>query len=330
MHRPISRRRSISLGAYGLATLSTMIPPLSFADGPSQRQLPMSTIFKGKSQFDKIVARAVKENWKSKPINERMILFARALHGTRYVNFTLEIDDKIESPSVNLMGLDCWTFFETTLGLSRMIVRNKDPFSENDLLDEIQWTRYRGGICTGNYLERIHYLAEWFFENEARGNAINITRDLGFAEKVEGRRISEMTVLWRHYRYLRENPDLRAPMKTWENYVEKLPVYYIPKAKVAEVEPKLQNGDIIGIVTKGHGGFCSHVGLIIRSDDGVARFMHASRTYRRVVIDKSISGYLKSFRSHAGMMVGRPLEISETVSDPELYKKRLKELIDPE
>ena len=316
----ISRRRSLALGFFGGAALA------SRSVFGADYKLPLSTIFKGKDRFEKIVNKAVREGWKNHPINERMIKFAKELHGTKYVNYTLEIDDHIEAPSVNFEGLDCWTFFEITLGLSRMIVRPREQFSQADLLDEIRWTRYREGRCTGSYLERIHYLAEWYFENEARGNITDITQELGFSQRISGRRISEMTTLWRHYRYLRENPTLRAPMKKWEDYVSKLPVHFIPKDKVAKVEPKLRDGDIIGIVTGGHGGFCSHVGLIHRTDDKVARFMHASRNYKKVVIDKSISGYLNSFRSHAGMIVGRPLEIDKTVTTYEEYKRNLRRL----
>ncbi len=287
----------------------------------------MSTIFKGQDRFHIIAKKAVAENWREIPIGDRIIKFARELHGTPYENFTLEIDDHIESPSVNLIGLDCWTFFEISLGLARMVATTKDTFTPEDLLREIQFTRYRGGKCTGNYLERIHYLAEWFFENDARGTSSHLTPSLPGATRIRDRKISEMTVLWKSYRYLRMNPDLRDPMKTWEDYVAAMPVYYIPKDKVAALEPQLQNGDIIGIATKYHGGFCSHVGLIIRTDDGVTRFMHASRNYRKVVIDKSMSGYLNEFSSHAGILVGRPLEVENTVTNEEQYQANLKKLI---
>ena len=325
--KSFSRRKSLSLGFFGISGAALGQPFCSAQSVARSRGLPLATIFKGTDRFQKIVAKAIKENWRKRPINQRVIAFARELHGTPYVNFTLEIDDHIESPSVNFKGLDCWTFFETSLGLARMIARPQVKYSEADLLREIQWTRYRGGKCSGNYLERIHYLAEWFFENEARGNVIDISRELGYAERIKGRRISEMTVLWKHYRYLRENPELREPMKKWESYVSNLPVYYIPKSKVAKIEPKLQDGDIIGIVTGHHGGFCSHVGLTVRTKDKVTRFMHASRNYRRVVVDKSVSGYLNSFRSHAGIMVGRPLEINKAVVDPNQYRANLKKLI---
>jgi hypothetical protein len=85
------------------------------------------------------------------------------------------------------------------------------------------------------------------------------------------------------------------------------PFEYIPKASVASIEPKLQNGDIIGIVTHKPHVYCSHVGLAIRTQDGITRFMHASATKKRVIIDKSVSGYLADFKSHAGIIVARPL-----------------------
>ncbi len=320
----ISRRRSLALGLLGGVGL---LLPCRVGAEARHRPLPLSITFKGQSKYDRIIAKALRENWRKKTISERMTLIARELHGTPYVNYTLEIDDRIESPSANFDGLDCWTFFEITLGMARMIMRPQTSFSPEDLLREIQWTRYRGGQCTGNYLERIHYLAEWFFENEARGNAQDITRELGGAERIVGRRVSEMTILWKHYRYLRENPELRAPMGKWESYVAKLPVYYIPKSKVAKIESKLQNGDIIGIATSGQGAFCSHVGIALRTDDKVTRFMHASRNYKKVVIDKSVSGYLNDFSSHMGIIVARPWEVNRTIVDENQYKKNLKALI---
>lgn len=322
--KAVTRRSALTLGLCSLTS-----PPL-FANetgAAKKRQLPMSTIFKGESRFKTIVAKAQEENWRALPIGDRIIQFARELHGLPYENFTLEIDDHIESPSVNLEGLDCWTFFEQSLGMARMVAIDKDQYTPEDLLRQIELTRYRGGVCGGNYLERIHYLAEWFFENDARGTCRHITKDFAGAERIHDRRIQEMTVLWKHYRYLKNNPELRAPMKTWEDYIAAMPVYHIPKSKVAATEPKLQNGDVIGIATKHDGGFCSHVGLIVRTNDGVARFMHASRNYRKVVIDKSISGYLNAFNSHAGMIVGRPLEVVETVTDPAVYKANLERLI---
>ncbi len=253
--------------------------------------------------------------------------FAKEFHGVPYKSYTLEIHDKIESPSANLEGLDCWTFFEISLGLARMIDRDASSFTPQDLLNEIEFTRYRGGICRGNYLDRIHYLAEWYFDNEARNTVVDITQELGGAVRMRGRECREMTTLWKSYRYLRETPQLLPSMAKHEARISDLPVYYIPKSRVAAIESKLKNGDILGIVTKHQGAFCSHVGLAYRDSDGVMRIMHASSDYKKVVIDKSVSGYLNSFSSHAGIMVGRPQERAATVAGNEDYQRNLARLV---
>ena len=232
--------------------------------------------------------------------------FAKEIHGTPYKSYTLEIHDRIESPSVNFYGFDCWTFFETSLGMARMVEGGKYPTDPGALLKQIETTRYRGGVCRGHYLDRLHYLAEWYHDNHRRGTVQNITRELGGSSRVTGRKCQEMTKLWKSYRYLKNNPKLLKPMGELERKISKLPVYYIPKSKVRSIESKLQDGDVIGIVTKYQGGFCSHVGIVYHTNDGKARFMHASTTYKRVVIDSTVSGYLNQFSKHIGIIVGRP------------------------
>jgi len=301
----------------------------SGAEDPAaaKRRLPMETLFKGRETFEAMVKKAADGKWAELPIGERVIRFAKELEGTPYVNFTLEIDDHIESPSVNLDAVDCWSFFEQCLGLARMIGIEKDAYTPGDLLREIEFTRYYAGRCNGNYLERIHYLEEWFFENDARGTCRHLSPSLPGAARITDRRVSEMTTLWRSYRYLRNNPDLRPPMREIEERVESLPVYHVPKSKVAAIEPELQNGDVIGIATKYDGAFCSHVGLALRAGDGVTRFMHASRDFKKVVVDDSISKYLARFGAHAGILVGRPLEVDESVTERAVYEANLKKLV---
>lgn len=325
----LPRRAFLMAGSLGFAAnLSRAEPTAKLeASDSSELLLPLDTIFKGEAKFRSIVKTAASAQWSALPIGERIIKVAEELRGTPYENFTLEIHDHIESPSVNFHGLDCWTFFETCLGFARMFGKPAESYRPEDLLREIEFTRYRGGVCTGNYLERIHYLAEWFFENDARGTTRHLTPSLPGASRIHDRKVSEMTVLWKSYRYLRNNPELRKPMGEIETKVAALPVYQIPKSKVAAIEPQLQNGDVIGIATKYNGAFCSHVGLAKRTDDGVMRFMHASKNYKKVVVDASISEYLAEFSAHSGILVGRPLEVSATVSDPATYQANLKKLL---
>jgi len=83
--------------------------------------LPFNTIFRGQDQFNRLVAKAKAGNWKALTIGERTAAVGQTLVGTRYKHFTLEIDNRIESPSVNFQGMDCWTFFEIALGFARML-----------------------------------------------------------------------------------------------------------------------------------------------------------------------------------------------------------------
>ena len=288
--------------------------------------LPRNLCFTGEDAFHRLTAKAIRDRWGKLPMPARMITIARELEGVPYVGFTLEIHDRIECPSVHFHALDCWTFFETVLALARMIETPREQYTWTDLLAEIEWTRYRGGSCTGHYLERIHYLDEWFFDNAARRNVVDLTRSLPGARPLRGRRSTEMTDLWKSYRYLRENPHLRAPMRASEIEVEKLPVWFIPKADVPAIEPRLQNGDIIGIVTRTQGVVCSHVGLATRDPQGTLRFMHASRNHRKVVTDSRLSVYLDRFQAHAGIIAARPLDARLALRDRPRYLERLRQL----
>jgi len=95
-------------------------------------------------------------------------------------------------------------------------------------------------------------------------------------------------------------------MAKQESRLTKMPVYMIPKHKVPNMEHKLQNGDIIGIASTHDGGYCSHVGIIVKDKQGRSRFMHASSSHKKVIIDSTLSGYLNQYKKHAGILVARP------------------------
>src|SRR5258707_11166227 len=80
----------------------------------SESRLPFGTVFKGQDQFNRLVAKAKAENWKSLPIGDRTAAVGKTLVGNRYKHFTLEIDNRIESPSVHFKEMDCSPFFPNT------------------------------------------------------------------------------------------------------------------------------------------------------------------------------------------------------------------------
>ncbi|WP_411825288.1 N-acetylmuramoyl-L-alanine amidase-like domain-containing protein [Luteolibacter sp. AS25] len=280
------------------------VPPLA------KPRLPLNTVFKGEAKFFAIMAKAERENWRILPIGERTVRVARELLGAPYTSYSLEVDDHIESPVANLIGMDCWTFYENSLAISRLIAYKPGPYKPEDLLQMIEIERYRDGVCTGNYLSRMHHLEEVFHDNQRRGYAANLSSRIPGAERLS-REIKEMTVQWKSYRYLKNNPSLIEPMGRIEAQVSKLPVYHIPKNKARTAENYLANGDICAITSTWKGGYTSHVGLIVRIK-GRAYFAHATSDRdkgRMTIIDRPITDYLNGSSKHAGIIICRPFDI---------------------
>jgi hypothetical protein len=274
----------------------------------SESRLPFNTVFKGQEQFNRLVSLARTNHWSTLPIGERTATVGQALVGTRYKHFTLEIDNRIEAPSVNFNGMDCWTFFEISLGFARMLDEPDANWTPERLLHYVELDRYRGGDCTGEYLSRLHYLEDWLADNKERGLIEDLTPQLGGSRVPHSAR--EMSIGWRHYRYLAANKSLLRPLAHMEARVSSRPLYQIPKRDVARVESQLHSGDIIGIISRDRGGLFStaHVGLALRQGDGL-HFMHASSPNNagRVVVDVRISKYLARHGSDSGILVARPL-----------------------
>jgi hypothetical protein len=269
--------------------------------------LPEGVIFVGPTKYKALIERGLSENWKALPVGERTTRVGLALVGTPYKNYTLELDDRIEAPSVNMAGMDCWTFFEISLGTARALKVAENP-TPQDLLRMIELDRYRGGACTGIFTSRLHYLEQWLYDNQNRGLVTNVTPSLPGARKLK-RDLKEMSVAWQKSRQLRANPSLVPEMARIENQLSRRGIWYVPKSRVRAAEKYLRNGDIVCIVTTWPRGYTSHVGLAYRDSKGVLRFMHASKNAGKVIIDSSLSRYLKRYRTNAGIMVARPNDV---------------------
>jgi hypothetical protein len=277
---------------------------------PSAPRLPMGTVFQGESKFRAIVAKAERGQWRNLPLGERTVMVAREMVGTPYLNYSLEVDDRIESPVVNLKAMDCWTYYENALAIARMLRYKPGPYQPVDMLQMVEIERYWSGVCTGSYLSRMHQLEAVFYDNQRRGYAVNITSRIPGALPLH-REIREMTVQWKNYRYLRSNPSLIGPMGKIEARVSGLPVYHVPKSRVRAAEVYLRNGDICAITCNDSNGYTSHVGLIMRIANR-AYFSHATSDRDKghcVIIDRPITDYLNAASKHAGIIICRPYDV---------------------
>jgi hypothetical protein len=278
--------------------------------GTSHASLPWGTVFKGEDRFRSLLKEAYDKKWAALPIGERTAAVGLALCGTPYGNYTLEIHDKIEAPSVNFQQMDCWTFFEISLAFARMLGDPPKDHTPRRLLHYIELDRYRGGRCDGSYLSRLHFLEDWAHDNASRGWVKDVTREIG-GVRMEKRNINTMSAPWRSYRYLRATPSLVSEVRQMEARVSSLPVYYIPKSRVPAAESKIRNGDIICITTSWKGCYSSHVGMAYRDKAGVLRFMHATSSRakgRRVLVDARLSSYLGECSKRTGIFVVRPVK----------------------
>jgi hypothetical protein len=290
----------VAAGALALPTAARV----SFGHGGSGKPDEIGPpIFTGREVFDRLMALAAKNDWRRLPIGERMTAVGLALRDTPYIASTLELYDDREVCSVNLAGLDCVTFFEVALGFSRMLA--KGGTSPKDLLDQIAFTRYRDGRID-DYASRLHYTSDWFFDNQAKGVVRVITQELPGAERFR-QVVDFMSTHPDAYRQLKANPALVPKIAEVERRLNAREMTYVPKAKVAAIEPKLASGDIIGITTTIKGIDCSHTGLCYRDADGKLRFLHASLTEKKVYLDGTLSEYLSSVSKHTGIMVARPV-----------------------
>jgi hypothetical protein len=294
----------ISLLRFELVRMPLFVSFVAVSMSLQAGSLPESLVFVGPGKYQTLVERGLAGNWGALPVGERTTKIGLALVGTPYRNYTLELDDRIEAPSVNMAGMDCWTFFEIALGTARAFKTSVNP-TPQDLLRMIELDRYRGGRCNGVFTSRLHYLEQWLYDNQSRGLVRNVTPSLPGARKLR-RNMKEMTAVWRSSRQLRANPALVPELARIERQLSKRGIWYVPKSKVPAAEKYLRNGDIVCIVTTWPRGYTSHVGIAYRDQNGILRLVHASKNAGEVIIDSRLSTYLDRYSSHAGIMVARP------------------------
>jgi hypothetical protein len=251
--------------------------------------------------FNKIIEKAKNEEYHKLAIGQIIAKVGNEFLGTPYLGFTLE--SKPEQCIINFAGLDCVTFFENVLGFARII--KKQRYNYEDLINEITFTRYRQGNLT-DYTSRLHYTADWIYDNVQKGVVKDITKDLG------GNKIKfNLNFMSEHpgkYQALKNQPEYINKIKNTESEINNRQYYYIPKDDIKFIEHKLNTGDIIAFVTSMMGLDYTHVGLVYVDNNGDRRLMHASSMKKKVVIDKTIYEYIMTIKKDIGITVLRPID----------------------
>lgn len=218
---------------------------------------------------------------------------------TPYVGQTLEKEP--EQLVVNLRELDCTTFAENCLAISRTI-KSENPSFEK-FTHELQNIRYRNGEIDG-YPSRIHYFSDWIFESNKKNLVKDISKEI--ANIPYPLQVNFMSAHPKSYIQLKDT-TLIPVIAGQEKEITSRQMFYIPEEKIAEFEHLLNDGDIAGITTGIKGLDISHV-VILQRVAGRIHILHASSDAKKVVLsEETLEDYLKNSKPATGIMVARPL-----------------------
>jgi len=250
--------------------------------------------------FAEKLAFAREERLDTLPIGEIIARLGVTFVGTTYTPGTLEVPGP-ERLVINLRELDCVTFVENVLALSRLVRAGEADFDA--FRAELTRMRYRGGEIDG-YPSRLHYFSEWIADNERKGLVRDITRELGGI--VDPEPIRFMSTHVEAYRQLSDPANLEA-IRRIEAALSERPRYYIPEDRIAEVAPRIRNGDIIAATSTVEGLDIAHTGVALWKD-GELYLLHAPLVGRAVEISAvPLAERIKGIEKQDGIMVARPL-----------------------
>lgn len=251
------------------------------------------------SKFDMAVSKTLSE----KPLNEIIVEVGKSFLGTEYIAHTLEQDGE-EQLVINLTGLDCTTFLETTLALSRIIKSGRTDFE--DYKNELTFIRYHEGKID-QYPSRLHYFSDWIYDNAKKGIVKDVTKEIS-GEEISFN-VNYMSFHPESYKHLKENPGFIPVIKKQEEEISKRTYHYIPKTKVKSVEMKIETGDLIAITSSVKGLDINHVGFAIKMENGRIHFLHAPQVGANVQItSEALAEYLMKIKRHTGIIVLRVVE----------------------
>lgn len=241
-------------------------------------------------------------NEKETPISVLIIKVGTFFKSTPYVAHTLEIEPENERLVINLREMDCTTFAENCLAISRTI-KSSNPSFEN-FANQLQKIRYRDGKING-YPSRLHYFSDWIFDIDKKNIAKSVSEEMGKTPFIK--QINFMSTHPESYVQLKDNKELIQTIENQENEISSRKMYFIPEEKIKLNEDKFRDGDIVGITTSINGLDILHVGILVRKGERI-HLLHASSEQEQVIVsENSLEEYLLNSKLATGIMVARPL-----------------------
>lgn len=223
--------------------------------------------------------------------------------GTKYVGGTLEGESELLR--VSLDRLDCTTFVETVIAMSRCVAQNM--LSWRDFLDELENIRYRGGIMAG-YGSRLHYICDWILDNGHRGNIKDVTTyspDVSYVTKS----IDFMSRNRKRYNSLSDSDAYQTILRVEDGFRQ----FRFPYIKTANVGRKgtqsmLKEGDILAFTSTINNLDVTHLGIVVLDEDGKWHVLHASSKNGLVEVSSDVlTDFLRKNRYWTGIRVLRVL-----------------------
>lgn len=247
------------------------------------------------------------------PIGEAMAAIGLSFLGTPYGASTLEVAGE-EDVVVNLQELDCVTFVENVLALSRFIRVNGPEIMESEARARdayrgmLREMRYRGGRVNG-YASRLHYFSDWIRDNENKGLVREMTAELGGQEDFKP--IDFMTNHIDSYRQLANGNNVLAIQRA-EEELTSLIRFKIIEDEIAPLQSGIRNGDIIAATSTVDGLDVTHTGLAYWQDAQL-HLLHAPLAGGVVeVSQRPLAERILRFTGQDGIRVTRPLEVQGT------------------
>ncbi len=281
------------------------------AQGASATSLPDSTATVWSAEdwklFQEKVRWAVAQGLETIPAGDAIVLMGESFVGTPYRAATLEAPGP-EHLIVNLHELDCVTFVETVLALTKFARQDGVAALGDSLAARAKYEgylrdiRYRAGTIAG-YASRLHYFSDWLATNAGAGHITVITAQLGGVPDL--RPITFMTGHAASYPALQDSSTLITIQQAESRLNAGETRYVIPKDAIGGVVNGIRDGDIIAAASTVAGLDVSHTGFAIWKD-GELHLMHAPLTGSPVEISPlPLAERIKTITSQWGIMVAR-------------------------